>query len=343
MKNIKFGFCIPVYANPGMTYCRTPAYQKLDWQSIKEAVLLSEELGYDSIFVADHLFWGQEGEIWECMSLMGAFAAITKKINIIPIHLCNNFRSPGIVAKAFSTMSHISDGRVELFYDYGWRKKEFEMYGIDFGENDGCRIDQMIEGLEVIRGLFKEDRFSFNGKFYRLNNAICNPKPVKNIPVWMGEVNNSKMLSAIVKYADMFNSMPCSIEAFRKKKEILRGECEKQGRDFSKIGLSLETQILIRESEEEINEIFESFGDLKKMNKSYDDDVLAQFKASNPAMGNYSSRKDLEKEYMIGTPQTIKKKIEEFVNEGVSHFMLWFMDFPNPKGIKLFAKEVING
>ena len=92
MSSIKFGFCVPTFANPGMILFRTPAYKKLDWKSIKDTVLFCEKIGYDSIFIADHAFLGRSGEIWECVSLMSAFAAITKKMHIAPIHLCNNFQ-----------------------------------------------------------------------------------------------------------------------------------------------------------------------------------------------------------------------------------------------------------
>lgn len=340
MKKIKFGFCVPVYANPGLAFCRTPAYKKLDWDSIRKTVLYCEELGYDSIFIADHVFWGRDGAIWEGMSLMAALAAITRKLQIIPIHLCNNFRHPGLVAKAFATMSHISDGRVELFYDYGWRKKEFDAYGFDFCGSAEERIAQMIEGIEVIKGLLEEDEFSFTGKFYKLKNAICNPKPIKKIPIWLGETNNSKMTSAIVQYADVFNSMPCSLEAFQNKLDMIKLECEQQGRDFAQFGFSLETQILIRENESELDKVFSDYKELEKYNNSRDEDVLAQFKATNPTKAGYYSRQDLEKQYLIGTPRKIKEQLDAFIAKGVSHFMLWFMDYPDDTGIKLFAEKI---
>ena len=83
---------------------------------------------------------------------MAAFASITKKINIGSIHLANNFRHPTIVAKYFSTLSHITNGRVILFYDYAWRESEFLQTGIDF-ENVNKRVTRMIEGLNIIKNL----------------------------------------------------------------------------------------------------------------------------------------------------------------------------------------------
>ena len=89
---------------------------------MQETVVHCEEKEYDSVFVTNHLFLGNRGEIWECLSTMSALAAVTKKISVIPIHLCNNFRVPSVTAKSQATLSHIADGRVKLFYDYGLRK-----------------------------------------------------------------------------------------------------------------------------------------------------------------------------------------------------------------------------
>ena len=341
MREVKFGFCVPIFANPGMAFFRTPAYKKLDWESIRETVLLTEELGYDSIFIADHLFLGRDGAIWECMTLMSALSAITSNVQIIPIHLCNNFRTPSVTAKMLATLSHISKGRIELFYDYGWRKAEFDAYGIDFGTTDEERIQQMAEGLTIIKGMLEEDRFSFKGDYYSVKDAICNPKPVKEIPVWMGETNNPEMVSEIVRHADVFNSMPCSPQGFQEKLDLLKQECERQGRNYSEIGLSLETQVLIRENEREIDQVFELFQELKRYNNSYDQDIIEQLKVTNPVFENYDSKEDFEKEFMIGTPKSIKKKIDLFVEKGVNHFMLWFMDYPDQCGIKMFAEYVM--
>jgi len=200
----------------------------------------------------------------------------------------------------------------------------------------------MEEGITVIKGMLKEEKYSFNGKYYSVHEAICNPKPVKKIPVWMGEANNPQMVSAIVKHADVFNSMPCSIEGFQEKIDIIYKECKQQGRDFSTMGFSLETQILIRETDEEIDKIFEGFEELESLNNSYDQDILDQLKATNPALGSYKSKKNFEEEFLIGTPEKIIEKINLFIDKGVSHFMLWFMDYPDQKGIKLFNDKIIS-
>ena len=64
---------------------------------------------------------------------MAALAAVTKIISVIPIHLCNNFSVSSVTSKSLATLSHIADGRIELFYDYGWRKAEFDAYCVEHG------------------------------------------------------------------------------------------------------------------------------------------------------------------------------------------------------------------
>ncbi len=336
---IKFGFCVPIFANPGMAFFRTPCYERLDWDSLKETVLLCERLGYDSLFVADHVFLGHKGEIWECLALMSAFAALTEKLEIAPIHLCNNFRRPSITAKALATIDHISKGRLILFYDYGWRQAEFDAYGIEFGD-DAERIERMGEGLVIIKEMLSSGTADFAGRHYTVDNAICTPRSISLPPVWMGEASHPAMVKLIVEHADVFNSMPCSVEGFEQKLSVLRQECAIQNRDFSDLGLSLETQVLVRESDAEIDEVFASFSRLRESNDSHDQDILDQLKATNPALGSYDGKEDFEDEFMIGTPEAIREKLDRFVELGVDHFMLWFMDFPDSRGIRLFADRV---
>ncbi len=341
-RSIQFGFCVPIFANPGMTFFRTPCYERLHWDSTKRAVLECERLGYDSLFVADHVFLGRDGAIFEGWTLLAAFAAMTERMLLAPIHLCESFRNPALTAKMVATLDVISGGRFLLFYDYGWRRAEFDSYGFAFGTSDDERAARMEEGLTIIKGMLAEERFTFDGRFYRVKETLCAPKPVQkpHPPVWMGETNNPVMVRAIAKHADVFNSMPASVEGFRKKLDVVRDACSAIGRDFDSLGLSLETQILICRTDSEVDACFERMEKLRPVERS-DEDILAQMKATNPALESYGSRMDLEKEFLIGTPDVIVERVKDYEALGVGHFMLWFMDFPSMDGIRLFASEVM--
>ena len=340
-KKTKYSLCIPIFANPGMLSFRTPNYKKLKFDDLKKLVLMCDKSNLNSIFIADHTYLGNKGEIFECISLMSAFAIITKNINIGSIHLANNFRHPTIVAKTLSTLSHISNGRIILFYDYAWRKSEFTQTGISF-ERKHTRVQKMIEGLKIIKKSFENKKVNFNGKFYKIKNFICNPKPVKKMPIWLGEADNHLMIKEIVKNADYFNSMPCNIEVYKKKIFRIKEECLKQKRNFSSIGQSLETQILIGKNDLDLKNKIKKIIRLKKINKNYDKDLIARLLELNKENIDYESLDKLKEEFFIGTLKEIKLKIDNFRNAGVDHFMFWPMDFPNNYTIKKIIRNIIN-
>jgi alkanesulfonate monooxygenase SsuD/methylene tetrahydromethanopterin reductase-like flavin-dependent oxidoreductase (luciferase family) len=135
-KPIRFGFCVPIFANPGMAFFRTPCYERLDWDSVRHSVIECERLGYDSLFVADHVFLGRDGAIFEGWTLLSAFAGLTDRLLLSPIHLCDSFRNPALTAKMVATLDVVSGGRFIFFYDYGWRRAEFDAYGFCFESSD---------------------------------------------------------------------------------------------------------------------------------------------------------------------------------------------------------------
>src|SRR5262245_6777802 len=151
--SVHFGFCVPVFANPGMSFFRTPCWERLEWPAVRDAVLECEALGYDSLFVADHMFLGRDGAIFEGWTLLAALAGMTTRLRLAPIHLCDSFRNPALTAKMIATLDVVSGGRVILFYDYGWRRAEFDAYGFAFEASDDERTAKMVEGLEVVKGL----------------------------------------------------------------------------------------------------------------------------------------------------------------------------------------------
>ena len=340
--SIQFGFCVPIFANPGMAFFRTPCYERLDWPTTRAAVMECEALGFDSLFVADHVFLGRDGAIYEGWTLLAFLAGLTSRIRLAPIHLCDSFRSPALTAKMVATLDVASGGRCVLFYDYGWRRAEFEAYGFAFEASDDARAAKMAEGLAIIKGMLTQPRFSFSGRHYRVHDAVCEPKCVQRPmpPIWMGEANNPVMVRAIAEHADVFNSMPASVGGLREKLRVLEAACTAAGREFTSLGRSLETQILIAETDAAIDACFARMERLRPAERS-DADILAQLKATNPALERYGSRADFEQEFLIGTPPWIVQRLTEYVDLGVTHFMLWFMDFPSMEGVRLFARSVM--
>jgi alkanesulfonate monooxygenase SsuD/methylene tetrahydromethanopterin reductase-like flavin-dependent oxidoreductase (luciferase family) len=324
-----------------MAFFRTPCYERLDWEATRAAVLEAEALGYDSLFVADHVFLGRDGAIYEGWTLLSALAGMTRRAKLAPIHLCDSFRNPALTAKQVATLDVISGGRAILFYDHGWRRAEFEAYGFAFERSDDERAAKMAEGLEIVLGMLERGRATRAGRFYRVSDAVCEPRPVQRPrpPLWLGEAHNPVMVETIARRADVWNSMPVSLEGFAEKWRTIEAACARAGRDPAALGRSLETQVLVAESDAAVDAVFERIERLRPATPS-DADILAQMRATNPALESYGSRASLEREFAIGTPDAVTERLRAFVELGVTHFMLWFMDFPDLAGMRLFAAKV---
>jgi len=343
MREIKFGFCMPIFAYPGMVFFRTPCYTELDVQTSLEAVVRAERLGYDSAWIADHLFLGREGAIMECWTTLSALAGRTSKIKLGTIHLCDGFRYPSLTAKMSATLDQISNGRLIFFYDFNWRQLEFDAYGIPWFDKD-TRIARMREGLELIKRMWTEDRVTFKGQYYQVQDALCTPKPVQKPypPIWLGESKDEPMLRTIIEQASAWNSMPATLDLLKRKLEELVAACEKYGRDYGSIEKTLETQILLARTRQEVRDIFEQIEDLNQ--RAFDvggsEDFLDLLREIGPGFEGYTMAK-AEEEWIIGTPDEVADRVQEYVDLGITHFMLWFIDFPNAQGMQLFAEDVI--
>ena len=148
----------------------------------KSIAITADNLGFDMLYTYDHLIPHYkddiEKNILECFTLLSAIAAITTKIKIGQIVTCNSYRNPALLSKMISTLDIISKGRTELGIGAGWYEDEYIAYGYDFPSNT-IRIKQLDESLCIIKSMLTEKRTSFDGKYYKLKNAICNPKPIQ--------------------------------------------------------------------------------------------------------------------------------------------------------------------
>jgi len=185
---IKFGVCIP---QDGMTYER-----------IRNVALKGEELGFDSVWLFDHLqSFPQPGRdpFIECWTTLSALAEATRHIRLGSLVLNAQYRNPALLAKMAATLDNISNGRLEFGIGAGgtiraeWSEKlgytaEYRAYGMDFPEKPSNRIYKLQETVQIIKKLWTEDKVTFEGKHYRVKNAFCYPKPVQKPypPLWIG-------------------------------------------------------------------------------------------------------------------------------------------------------------
>ncbi|MCH7693994.1 MAG: LLM class flavin-dependent oxidoreductase [Proteobacteria bacterium] len=156
-----------------------------------EMAHVAEELGFDSVWIPDHVenaHLDRGKPILEFWTTITAIGARTERVRLGGHAMNNTFRHPGLTAKIVCTLDEITGGRVILAPGSGWFAAECKSYGFDAWSDDGLvRIARLDESLHVIRGLMTEDEFSFEGKYFQLKDAYCNPRPVQKPypPIWI--------------------------------------------------------------------------------------------------------------------------------------------------------------
>lgn len=338
MHPIRFGFCVPIFAQPGARLFRTPNYERLDVAKTMGIAQLADELGYDSLWVADHLMLGRNNAIMEGWTTLAALAGSTRRARLGMIHQGHYFRHPALAAKMTATLDQISGGRFIYFVDAGYNRAEHLAYGLDYPEGMEMRIAEVVEGLEVTLLLWQAVHpISFQGERFQLQGATCTPLPVQqpHPPVWFGEAH-PEILAATARYGQGWNSTPVPLTEMQRRLRLLAEACTAIGRDPSAIEISLETQLLVARDREHLRQLLATMIARAPVDGPADTAILAFVHGdvdSLPAT--------LTDPYVIGTVAEVEQKLRAYVGLGVTHFMLWFMDAPEADGLRLFAEEVM--
>ena len=166
---------------------------------------LGEQIGFDSIWVGDHLLslddaYGARGP-WEAWTQLAGIAAVTSRIALGPLVACTSFHNPAMLAKLAGTVDEISGGRLILGLGAGWNETEYTAYGFPFDR----RISRFAEAFTIIRSLLREGRVDFQGEFYTTRDCELLPRPRADMPLLIGSTGK-RMLEITVPYADAWNA-----------------------------------------------------------------------------------------------------------------------------------------
>ncbi|MCZ6711919.1 MAG: TIGR03560 family F420-dependent LLM class oxidoreductase [Gammaproteobacteria bacterium] len=191
--------------------------------------------GVDWISTWDHFYEappkGGTEPHFEALATLGALAAETRNARIGCLVFYVGYRNPALLAKAATTLDHITGGRFELGIGAGWHVWEASAYGFAFPDI-GTRLDMLEEAAQIIRQMLTQDRTNFSGKHYQVDNASCLPKPVQErLPIWIGGVGEKRTLKLVADFADGWNAAYLSPQEFKRVNEVLNHWCEDESRD----------------------------------------------------------------------------------------------------------------
>lgn len=191
--------------------------------------------GFDWFSVADHFQEspprGGDIDCFESISTLSALALDTRHVRVACLVFCISYRHPGVLAKAMTSIDHLSGGRVECAIGAGWHEPEHRAFGIPFLPI-GVRMDQLEECAQILRMLFDQEAADFTGQHYRLVNARCYPKPLqKRVRIWIGGAGERRTLRAVARYADGWNAAYLDPQAWRAKSQVLDEWCRRESRE----------------------------------------------------------------------------------------------------------------
>lgn len=223
------------------------------WENIAKIARVADRGQWHAIWNYDHLlppFAGQlphvytdarlfeAGPVFEAWTLLAGLVAETRRVRLGTLVNAITFRNPALLAKSAVTLDHISGGRLDLGLGAAWHESEHKAYGFELGTVKE-RLDRFEEGLEVIARLLSGQSSSFEGRYYRLEDAPFAPLPVQQkLPIMIGGGGEKRTLRLVARYADAYNFFANSAgtpESFNHKLRVLDQHCESIGRDPKEI------------------------------------------------------------------------------------------------------------
>ena len=253
---IRLGLQIPNFNFPGVSEGEL-------FERLSEVATTAESSGIDTVLVMDHLHqirgvgppenWMLEGN-----AILGALAARTERVNLSLLVGATTYRNPALHAKLTTTLDVISGGRAMFGLGAAWNDVEHDGYGFEFPPVRE-RMDRLDEALTIVRKMFTEERPSFEGRHYRIHEALNEPRPVQpgGPRIMVGGGGEQRTLRIAAKHADMTHWFAIGTEALMRKNEVLERYCAEIGRDPGTIERTMGAPVIVAADEAEATTILE--------------------------------------------------------------------------------------
>ncbi len=263
---------------------------------------------FSTFWVSDHLMT-HSGFRMECWTILTWLAARYPKQMFSTTVMANSYRHPPLLAKMAATLQQFSGGRFILGYGAGWAEEEYHAYGYDF-PSPKIRIEQMVEGIKIMKAMWAGGPATFEGKYYHIKDAVCDPLPSPPPPMLIGGDGERFLLRSVAEHGDWWLPFGRSPEVLRQKIAVLKDHCTAVGRDYDDIKIAYSLRVHLGKTQAEAEQ----------------------------TVGGRPMRDDPS---FVGEPAALVEYLQEFAEIGVDHFQLVFPKFPATDDMELFAQEVL--
>ncbi len=295
---------------------------KRSWQESLTASREFEAMGFDSLWVCDHLYGPQSPSIpiLEAWSLLSALAASTDRVELGTLVTPTGMRNPAHLGKVIATVDNIAGGRIIPGFGAGWMDREHTDFGMAFPAPLD-RLRQMDETLALLRAMWdpEADDASFDGEFVHADHVVCLPKPLRRPPILIGGTGEKVTLRLAARHADIWNNSAVAQAELPRKIEVLRGHLADIGRDPAEVRISQQCLVIIGADEHAAE---------------------AAIASAEKVFGGHlgDPRGALA---IAGSPERVIEQINRHVELGCDMFMMEFFGRDTRGPARLFAETVL--
>jgi alkanesulfonate monooxygenase SsuD/methylene tetrahydromethanopterin reductase-like flavin-dependent oxidoreductase (luciferase family) len=295
---------------------------KRTWDEARTAATAFASMGYDSLWVNDHLYGPQSPSIpmLEAWTLLASLAALTDRVELGTLVTPAGMRNPTHLGKTIATVDHVAGGRVIPGFGAGWMPREFTDFNVPF-LTPQQRVQQLRETVQLLKRMWSEDEeeVTFEGKYVRAENVVTQPKPARRVPIMVGGGGEQVTLKIAAQEADIWNNPAAGHGDLARKIEVLREHCQTVGRDPSSIRVSQQCLVTIAANDSELEPMV---GTAKRIFGGHMGDPTGPLA-------------------LTGTPDHVAEQVEKHIELGCTMFMIEFFGRDTREPAQLFADTVL--
>ena len=306
MANVHFGVTVPQI--------------KRTWDESVTASREFEAMGYDSLWVCDHLYGPQSPQIpiLEAWSLLAGLAAATEKVELGTLVTPAGMRNAAHLGKVIATVDNIAGGRVIPGLGGGWMQREFTDFGVPFLSTKE-RLGQLRETVTLLKRMWTEDEVTFEGKYIQAEHLVCEPKPPRKMPILIGGGGEQVTMKLAAKEADIWNNQAVQQARLPHKIDVLKQHCADIGRPFEEVTVSQQCLVTIAPDE---------------------DSAGPMIATAKKIFGGHLG--DPEGPLAIaGSPARVIEQIQKHIDLGCTMFLMEFFGRDTREPAALFAEQVL--